>query len=318
MSVEAFLAKSVHPAASILPLMDETEFRDLIEDIRRVGRNTVPITLLNDAILDGRNRARAIEHLQAEGHEIAPIFETWTPTDEETPTEFVQRRNLSRRNLTADQRLACADQMLPMIEQERAELQRRTQIQPGEKRNPFGRRGKGKLAELNSTPPDPAEQRRRNQDKARRSTAGKVAEMAGVSINKARQYQKVKKQHGSAAVQQIANNKATIKDFSPKTPRAKKDPPSFEQKELFTPYVEKKYRQLIDHFDVTDHKHVRKTLLDIVRKEINNFDEPSKRKETPAPDAPAALPLTDPDHIQPADYEPSLESSADVGGGLPV
>lgn len=69
---------------------------------------------------------------------------------------------------------------------------------------------------------------------------------------------------------------------------------------------------------MTDHKHVRKTLLDILRKEIKKFDEPSKRKETPAPDAPAALPLTDPDHVHPADYEPSLESSSDIGGGLPV
>lgn len=213
MSTETFLGKPVYPAASILPLMDDTEFNELVRDVRQVGRNVLPITLIDDAILDGRNRARAIEQLQAEGVEIEARFEQWTPTDDETPTEFVQRRNLSRRSLTAEQRLACVILMLPMIEKERAERQADTRIKPGEKRNPHGRRGKEKLADSISTPPDPSEQHRKNRDKAQRSTAGKVAESAGATNYQARKAVAVEKQYGADAIDKITKKKATFADF---------------------------------------------------------------------------------------------------------
>jgi hypothetical protein len=316
MSTETFLGKPVHPAASILPLMDETEFNELVRDVRQVGRNVLPITLIDDAILDGRNRARAIEQLQAEGVEIEARFEQWTPTGDESPTEFVQRRNLSRRSLTADQRLACLAQMLPLIEQERAQRQQETRIKPGEKRNPCGRRGKRELVDSNSTPPVPSDKRLRNQNKAKRSTAGQLAEKAGTSIHKAKQILAVAKQHGPDAMKRIATKEVTLSDLLPTSPRGEKNLQNYNEKGAITASVEKRYRKLIDEYAVTEHKCVRKTLADIVRRDIEKFDRPVERTASPTQDDAVAVLPQDTDRSQQSECELSLGISSNIGGGL--
>jgi ParB-like chromosome segregation protein Spo0J len=47
-----------HPLANLFPLLDSTEFNDLVEDIRAHGLHE-PVVLFEDKILDGRNRHRA-------------------------------------------------------------------------------------------------------------------------------------------------------------------------------------------------------------------------------------------------------------------
>src|SRR5216684_2335883 len=92
-------ALGFHPAADLLPLLEGAEFDWLVADIRAHGLHD-PITLLDGAILDGRNRYRAC---RAAG--VEPRFKEWTPRHEgDRPLAFVLSRNLIRRHLDESQR----------------------------------------------------------------------------------------------------------------------------------------------------------------------------------------------------------------------
>jgi hypothetical protein len=89
----------LHPLATIFPAIMGDAFAELVADIREHGLRD-PITLLDGAILDGRNRAAACH---AAG--VEPRFEEWKPQGEEdTPERFVFSRNVARRHLTDKQR----------------------------------------------------------------------------------------------------------------------------------------------------------------------------------------------------------------------
>jgi ParB-like chromosome segregation protein Spo0J len=92
-----------HSAANLLPLLEGPEFESLVRDIHTHGL-CEPIILLEDMILDGRNRYRACK---AAG--IEPQFERWVPRHEgDTPLAFVLSRNLERRHLNESQRAMIA------------------------------------------------------------------------------------------------------------------------------------------------------------------------------------------------------------------
>jgi hypothetical protein len=84
-----------HPLAEVLPLIEGTEFNDLVNSIRAHGLRE-PITMLDDMILDGRNRYLACLKVG-----IEPRVELFTGND---PVAFVADKNLCRRHLTVGQR----------------------------------------------------------------------------------------------------------------------------------------------------------------------------------------------------------------------
>lgn len=105
-----------HPAAALFPLMDNAALHDLAEDIRAHGL-IEPIVLLDEQVLDGRNRLRACETAGVE-----PRFVEWEGVS--SPTEYVLSANLHRRHLTHGQRAALALDLLPKLEAEARERQR--------------------------------------------------------------------------------------------------------------------------------------------------------------------------------------------------
>lgn len=89
----------VHPAAELFPLLDGTEFEQLIRDIEEHGQRD-PIVLTPDGLLlDGRNRWRACEKLG-----VTPI----TRVEAAEPWAFVVSTNLHRRHLDESQRAMVA------------------------------------------------------------------------------------------------------------------------------------------------------------------------------------------------------------------
>jgi len=88
-----------HEIADLFPLIYGDEFQLLCEDIKKEGLNH-PVVLLDNTILDGRNRYRACVKV-----DIEPTFEEFKGGD---PLAFVLSENLHRRHLTASQRAALA------------------------------------------------------------------------------------------------------------------------------------------------------------------------------------------------------------------
>jgi ParB-like chromosome segregation protein Spo0J len=93
--MEDHMELAFHPLADIFPLMEGEEFDGLVQSVKEGGLLN-PITVHDDAILDGRNRYRAC---LAAG--VKPITK---PFDGKDPVQFVLQANLHRRHLKTSQR----------------------------------------------------------------------------------------------------------------------------------------------------------------------------------------------------------------------
>ena len=96
-----------HEIADLFPLIEGDEFQLLCDDIKKEGLNH-PVVLLNDEILDGRNRYRACIEV-----DIKPRYEQFKGDD---PLAFVLSENLHRRHLTISQRAALAVEVANMTD----------------------------------------------------------------------------------------------------------------------------------------------------------------------------------------------------------
>ena len=86
----------VHPAAMAFPMMQETEYRELVKDIQANGQRQ-PCAIYLGLLLDGRNRLRACQELGIE----PLVHEVSGDTD---PVDYVVSMNIMRRQLTKSQR----------------------------------------------------------------------------------------------------------------------------------------------------------------------------------------------------------------------
>lgn len=94
-----------HPLADLFPMMDGQAFEDLVDDIRKNGLRE-PIVLLDNKIIDGRNRYKAYQEAGVE-----PKFEHYNGND---PAAFVVSMNLRRRHLKEGSRAMIAASLATM------------------------------------------------------------------------------------------------------------------------------------------------------------------------------------------------------------
>lgn len=103
-----------HPAAEIFPLLEGKDFDELCASIKEHGQQ-VPIQMLGDKILDGRNRYLACREIKEE---------PWTVTAELgdlTPLQFVLALNNERRHMTPSQKAMVAGRAREMFDAEAKE-----------------------------------------------------------------------------------------------------------------------------------------------------------------------------------------------------
>jgi ParB/Sulfiredoxin domain len=94
----------VHPAALAFPQMPASEFNELKADIAANGiRMPILVNKEEDTIIDGRNRMVAARDLKLPDSEIP--LEVFSGTEDEALGQIVSR-NIMRRHLTDDQRVA--------------------------------------------------------------------------------------------------------------------------------------------------------------------------------------------------------------------
>ena len=131
----------LHPACKIFPALGEAELNELADDISVNGLLN-PIVLLDGKLLDGRNRFAACK--------FAGIDPRFVEFDGDDPIAWVMSQNLIRRHLTASQRAVVALDLLPLLEQEAKQRQRRSNEfrANGQSAQTGANRSTGKSAEI--------------------------------------------------------------------------------------------------------------------------------------------------------------------------
>lgn len=254
----------VHPAATEFPLLEGALFDELVESIRRHGQ-LVPVLTYKGLLLDGRNRVRAVERLQQEGHNINLEARLWQPSDEcQSPVEFVIAMNL-RRDLTDDQRAQITAALLPMLEAEARARQEDSRFKKGEKQNPEGRNQHAgdRKAEPDSAPP--SEKAAKNKAKAANSTRGKVASKAKVSRSKAAGAIEIQKKAPREVVEAVKAGKMTQREArrTIKKSKADKETQPFD----LNVEVQKRWEALKKRFATAELGEVRQIVKALIRAE---------------------------------------------------
>src|SRR5262245_17797333 len=90
-----------HEYSQMFPLMEGQEFEDLVADIEANGQHEL-IVMLDNKVLDGRNRYRACQRLK-----IKPRIREWQCVDGD-PLAYVWSANFNRRHLTQSQKAIAA------------------------------------------------------------------------------------------------------------------------------------------------------------------------------------------------------------------
>jgi hypothetical protein len=261
---------NIHPLAAVFPMMaaDSHQFLELVDDIRDVGLID-PIVMDGDVLIDGRNRLAACEKAG-----VSPRFVQFKDItkprgypkgrdgEDSEVAEWILSKNLMRRNMTDEQRTTA------WVEFDRVEAELRA------------KEAKARTAS-NLTPGNPKEKRdlsvnlisgspiKRDVKKMKaNSTAGRIAERAGVSIYKAEQAIALVKaaEENPELLPLVASVKsgeikladarkvlsATKKALSPPKPKPKPKPePTTEE------LLQKQWAKFLKPFAVNQHKQLR-------------------------------------------------------------
>lgn len=265
---------TVHPAASLFPLLEAEAFDELVASIRKHGIRQRVVTF-DGVLVDGRNRVRAVERLAEEGVtvDLAPI-ELSLPAGESV-ADWVFSTNILRRHLTDDARAMIAANLLPMIEADNANRQKQSQFKKGESGNPSGQ------ATTESSSPAPRDRKAADA----RSTVGRVAEKANVSMDRARKATSLLKaiDEGTASpadADAVIAGRKPLRDVAPKPSRKKRSGKKARGKTATAapdtdPVVNdfgkrwpRAWGKFKDNFAITDYPQLRKLVIDAVKAEM--------------------------------------------------
>jgi formaldehyde-activating enzyme involved in methanogenesis len=276
----------IHPAASIFPLMEGDRFQSLVDSIAEHGVQN-PIVSREGEVLDGRNRLRAVMKLRDEGHTVDLPFVEWDSTCGLSATEWVAAQNLDRRHLSEDAYVA-AQAALNRIIRKEAKSRQATSRFDSEKASKAAKARHA--AHTKSGEP----QKRDGKAEHARSTVGQLAAKTGASMHKAAQAVKLDQAVEAGLIPDdvqkdvIADKKklrdavkdvaAATKDVVPK----KKRPAAGRQGDRKCESIDDEIRNaarrawtnLRAKFATGDeHKKLRAVLLEIIRKEQQQFDD---------------------------------------------
>jgi hypothetical protein len=153
----------IHPAASVFPLMEGERFQALVDSIAVHGVQN-PIVAHEGAVIDGRNRLRAVMKLRDEGHEVGLPCVGWDGANGKmSVAEWIEAQNLDRRHLS-DEAYAAASAALMRMARNEAKARARANLKQG---NPAGRKATKSESPVSGT--------RDHKQKHEQSTAGKLA-----------------------------------------------------------------------------------------------------------------------------------------------
>jgi hypothetical protein len=218
--IETINGYTVHPAASVFPLIDGEDFVHLCESIRTHGVQH-PAIVRGSELIDGRNRMRACEALKSEGWSgSCPVVE-WK-NDGRNVAEWIWDTNALRRHMSDDGIALASAAIWPLIAKENEANKEATQFKKGASGNPDGKK--------QVTPKTGEPVKRDKKAEHARSTEGQVAAKAGTSRHKASQAIAVHKAIASGELpadtaKDVMSGKKKLKDVAPKParkPREKK------------------------------------------------------------------------------------------------
>lgn len=112
----------IHPAANLFPMMNATEFKQLLADIKEHGVQTtlklLGETLETAVLIDGRNRLKAMKQLNIDPMDYADLIH---PDDLPDPVGYVLSLNLHRRHLDESQRAMVANKVAKLKHGQRSD-----------------------------------------------------------------------------------------------------------------------------------------------------------------------------------------------------
>jgi ParB-like chromosome segregation protein Spo0J len=132
-SIEQIGGYRVHPVAAMFPLLEGGFYEEFKGNIEKYGQ-IEPIVIQGDMLIDGRNRLRACLDLGVEPRTKEYDFDL-------LPARYIIAKNLERRDLTEDQRVAVAAQARGWIT---ADLARQRKLAGKSADGQAGGRGKKK------------------------------------------------------------------------------------------------------------------------------------------------------------------------------
>lgn len=108
----------IHPAALVIPRMDDEQYQLLLDDIREFGQK-VPIELYEGKVIDGRHRQEACHELG-----IEPEYIEVEELGNQSPTQYSWSLNGPRRHWDKSQLAAVGAMMVPQLQKEARERQK--------------------------------------------------------------------------------------------------------------------------------------------------------------------------------------------------